>query len=71
MQLSKLSVYLHTKQNVNKMTKQITIKNQTQPKSVLDMTPFELSQIDQFQNRNRGFIDDDEDYRDDDYFWED
>lgn len=28
---------------------------QTKPKSVLDMTPFELAQIEKFQNRNKGF----------------
>lgn len=37
----------------------INIK-QTQPKSVLDMTPYELSQIDAWQDKNRGFEDEDE-----------
>lgn len=46
--------------------KPITIKPQTQPKSVFDLTPFEMSCIDDFQNRNRGFEDED---RDDEYFW--
>jgi len=36
----------------------------SKPKSVLDMTPFELSEIDNFQNKNRGFEDNsDEDFR--------
>jgi hypothetical protein len=42
---------------------------QTKPKSIQDLTPFELSQINDFQNRNRGF----EDYDEEDLenYWED
>lgn len=36
----------------------LNIQQQTKPKSILDMTPFELSQIDAYQNSNRGFEDD-------------
>lgn len=37
-----------------------TIPAQTEPKSVFDMTPFELSEIDQYQTANRGFFDHEE-----------
>ncbi len=58
-------------------TTSVTIKPQGEPKSVLDMTHFELSQIDAYQNKNRIFSQEDEaDYsdgigHDTDYFWED
>lgn len=42
------------------------IPAQTKPKSILDMTPFELAMIDQYQDKNRRFRDEqyfyDEDY---------
>lgn len=34
--------------------------NQSEPKSILEMTPYELAIIDQHQNANRGFIDDED-----------
>jgi len=37
-----------------------TLPAQSNPKSVQDMTPFELSQVNQFQDRNRGFGDDED-----------
>lgn len=36
------------------------IKNPTQRKSILDMSDFELAQIDNYQNANRGFTDNSE-----------
>lgn len=33
------------------------LPNQTKPKSVLDMTPYELATIEKYQNKNRGFRD--------------
>lgn len=48
----------------------LELQPQTQPKSIADYTPFELSQIDAYQNRNRGFIDEqDEDLEN--ISWED
>ncbi|MDB5144221.1 MAG: hypothetical protein JWQ66_2934 [Mucilaginibacter sp.] len=44
------------------------------PKSIFDYSPFELSQIDNFQTLNRGFMDEDDNIgigHDSDYFWED
>ncbi len=36
------------------------IKNPTQRKSILDMSDFELAQIDAWQDKNRGFVDNSE-----------
>lgn len=33
------------------------IPARTKSKSVLDMTPYELAMLDNYQNRNRGYID--------------
>lgn len=47
------------------------LQPQKKAKSILDLTPFEISQIDNFQNRNRGFIDEtDEDLENDYLIWE-
>lgn len=40
------------------------------PKSVLDMTPFELAEIERYESRNRVFKDDDAELEND-YNWED
>lgn len=44
---------------------------QTKPKSIQEMTVFELSEIDKFQNRNRGFYDDDDEDLENEFYWED
>lgn len=60
-----------------KTSKQIKLPTQSKPKSVLDMTPYELAKIEKFQNHNKGFRDWDYEYlengigHDSDYFWED
>ena len=33
---------------------------QQKPKSIFDLTPYELSQIDKFQTQNRGYRDEDD-----------
>lgn len=43
---------------------------QQHPKSVLDMTPYELSRIEAYQNRNRGFREYDEEELEN-FNWED
>lgn len=49
-----------------------TIPHQAKPKSIMDLTPFEIATIEAFQNRNRGFIDEtDEDLENDFMNWED
>jgi hypothetical protein len=40
--------------------KNLTIPPQSKPKSILDMTPGELAEIDACQDHNRGFKDDGE-----------
>lgn len=48
------------------------LQQKQKAKSIQDLTPFEISQIDSFQNRNRGFIDEtDEDLENDYLIWED
>lgn len=53
------------------MKKEIKLPTQSESKSVLDVTPFELSQIDDFQNHNRGFIDNEDEYLESWFNWED
>lgn len=53
------------------MKSEIKIKsNQGEPKSILDLTPYELAQIDASQNRNRGFVDDEDEYLESWFNWE-
>jgi len=36
-----------------------TIPAQTRPKTISDYTPFEMAEIEAFQSRNRGFMEED------------
>lgn len=48
----------------------LTTPKQTQPKSITDLTPFELSEIEAYQNHNRGFRDDTDEDLEMDFGWE-
>lgn len=57
--------------NQNKMKNLNYIPQQSEAKSVADYTPWELSEIDAYQNRNRGFEDDGEEDFENVFSWED
>lgn len=53
------------------METQKKLPAQSKPKSILDLTPYEIAMIDQYQTRNRGFEYDGEEDLENVFSWED
>lgn len=47
------------------------IQPQTQPNSIADYTPGEMAEIEQYQNKNRGFRDESDEDLENFFDWED